>query len=66
MSPQQTSLMLKAMRIYGGGFVKALAEAWARADNFNEARLVQAFPDYVTQYGPGSAFYQVIEKREVA
>ena len=37
--------MLKAMRAYGGGFVNALAEAWAYADETNSARLLAAFPD---------------------
>jgi len=42
--------MIKAMRIYGGGFVRALAECFLLADSRNLARLTQAFPDYVTKY----------------
>lgn len=42
--------MLIAMRKYGGGFVKALAEAWYFADEENSARLERAFPEYVEKY----------------
>ena len=41
---------LEAMRTYGGGFVKALAEVWARADGANHMRLFSAFNDYHKQY----------------
>jgi len=42
--------MLLAMRKYGGGFVKALAEAWSHAEADNSARLERAFPEYVEHY----------------
>ena len=42
--------MLKAMRVYGGGFAKALGEAWIRADSGNSAKLEMAFPELVKQY----------------
>jgi hypothetical protein len=42
--------MVEAMRKYGGGFVKCLAECFAHADQFNLKRLEAAFPEYVEQY----------------
>lgn len=42
--------VLEAMRIDGGGFIKALAEAWARADMNNKAKLMRAFGDYYDEY----------------
>lgn len=39
-----------AMKTYGGGFVKALAEAWALADAPNAKRIEDAFPEYVERY----------------
>jgi hypothetical protein len=34
----------------GGGFVKALAECFYRADPINFKKLKDAFPEYWTQY----------------
>lgn len=42
--------MADAMRTYGGGFVKALAECFVRADEEQLQRLVGAFPDLVQHY----------------
>jgi pyruvate/2-oxoacid:ferredoxin oxidoreductase beta subunit len=42
--------MIEAMRADGGSFIQALAECFARADMANQARLEQAFPEYVEQY----------------
>jgi len=39
-----------AMRHYGGGFVKALAEAASRADSDNLRRIKEAFPEYWEKY----------------
>jgi hypothetical protein len=41
---------LKAMKSYGGGFVKALALAADHADANNLERLKQAFPEYWKNY----------------
>lgn len=46
-----------AMEAYGGGFVKALALAWFKADVANKARIEAAFPHLLEQYGPGSGYY---------
>lgn len=40
----------KAMRQFGGGFIKALAEAMSQADPNNKERIEKAFPDYMIQY----------------
>jgi hypothetical protein len=42
--------MITAMRIYGGSFVCALADCFAKADANNFSRLLLAFPEYVKQY----------------
>jgi hypothetical protein len=41
---------LKAMAKYGGGFVKALAQACHAADPINLLKLKQAFPEYWSHY----------------
>jgi hypothetical protein len=45
--------VVEFMRKTGGGFVSRLAEAWARADNDNEARLRAAFPEIWAHYSAG-------------
>lgn len=47
---------IETMRQYGGGFVKALAEAYAKADTDNSSRIETAFPDYMKKYGPDGEF----------
>jgi len=42
--------MVRAMRVYGGGFVKALSECFVIADSDNLERLERAFPEYVEKY----------------
>ena len=42
--------MIAAMRQYGGGFVRALATCFDRADAANAARLKAAFPEYCERY----------------
>lgn len=40
----------RSMKRFGGGFVKALAEAWSRADLENRRKLETAFPELFQQY----------------
>ena len=40
----------EAMQRHGGGFVKLLGAALARADPNNKDRIREAFPDYWQQY----------------
>lgn len=41
---------MKAMRQFGGGFVKALAEAMAQADPVNIQKIRATWPEYMKQY----------------
>lgn len=42
--------VLDAMEKYGGGFIKALAQAWRKADMSNAAILRSSFRKYFVQY----------------
>ena len=46
-----------AMEQHGGGFCRALAQAWYKADLGNRARIEAAFPHLLVSYGPASPFY---------
>jgi hypothetical protein len=48
--------MICRMQEYGGSFVVALANALQCADRKNKQRLIDAFPDYVNEYGPTGRF----------
>lgn len=41
---------IKAMKIYGGGFVKALAEAASQADPENLRKIMETWPKYWRTY----------------
>lgn len=43
---------IRAMEVWGGGFVRALSLAASRADDDNLMRLKHAFPLYFKQYEP--------------
>jgi hypothetical protein len=62
LTEHQKFIMLQAMQSYGGGFASALADAWIIADAGNSLRLEAAFPGMVHLYGPGSRFYEAIER----
>lgn len=49
-TPQELRKIYQAMTTYGGSFVKALSEAFWRADHDNEKRLILAFPDILENY----------------
>lgn len=46
---QVTNKGIDAMEMYGGSFVKALANAWCRADPINKRKLEETF-DYFENY----------------
>ena len=46
--------MTNRMLQYGASFVQALAHAMLKADRSNRNKLIVAFPEYVTVYGPES------------
>lgn len=41
---------INAMVLYGGSFVRALSQAWLRADARNAAKIEMAFPEYIKEY----------------
>lgn len=43
-------VVVEKMQVYGGGFVKALAECFRCADNVNFRKLREAFPEYWENY----------------
>lgn len=47
---EQDFWTLKAMSKYGGGFVRALAQAAYQADSNNLARIKNAWPEYWKEY----------------
>jgi hypothetical protein len=42
---------MRAMKQFGGGFVKALADALAQADHINREKIQNTWPEYMQQYG---------------
>ena len=52
-------ILTETMIRYGGGFCKKLAETIRVADGVNKQKLVNAFPEIVESYGPGSKFARV-------
>ena len=64
MTHDEKLITIRAMKAYGGSFVKALAETYLLADLFNSKRIEGAFPEYVQKYGPGSAMFDAMSKVE--
>jgi 2-oxo-4-hydroxy-4-carboxy--5-ureidoimidazoline (OHCU) decarboxylase len=65
MTSTQLYAMITLMDQYGGSFVSALAQALRYADPTNRQRLLDAFPDLVAKYGPGTKFAQIKQTVEV-
>lgn len=55
MSYEEIWQMISRMEKYGGSFVVALANAFKFADPSNREKLLNAFPEYVNEYGPNSS-----------
>ena len=49
-SIEESFIISKNMKKYGGGFVSALGEALAKADPINKDKLAKAFPGYFKSY----------------
>ena len=57
MTEKQIQTTVKTAHHYGGSFLSKVAEAALNADPRNRDRVLDAFPEIVAKYGPGSAFY---------
>lgn len=65
LNSQDYYILTETMRKYGGHFMSKLADAICVADSSNKKKLIDAFPEVVTTYGPGSRFAEwVIASRE--
>jgi hypothetical protein len=47
----------EAMERNGGGFCAKLARAWFAADPRNKAKIEQAFPELLQDFGPDSRLF---------
>lgn len=50
LSHSEFTLLVDAMRKYGGNFISKLADAMVAADPKNREKLLNAFPDEVSKY----------------
>lgn len=57
MDSREIYLMITRMEKYGGLFVSNLANALRYADPTNKERILNAFPEYIEEYGPGSKYF---------
>jgi hypothetical protein len=53
--------MMTAMQ-YGGSFYQALGTAGTKADPSNQKRILDAFPELATTYGPASRFHKQLRE----
>jgi len=58
LSPVQLHRTVASMERHGGGFCRALAQAWYVADTRNKQRIELAFGHILEDYAPGSGFYE--------
>ena len=56
--------LTEAMIKYGGNFMQNLAVAMRSADPDNYLRLLEAFPEVLLVYGPGTRFYEYTHSPE--
>lgn len=66
MTSAQQAQTNRAMAQFGGSFVDALARAWRLADATNGPRLMEAFPEIVSKYGPDGDLYRHVTTKEPA
>ena len=65
MNSTELHAMITLMDQYGGSFVSSIAQALRYADPTNRQRLLDAFPDLVAKYGPGTKFAQTLQTVQV-
>lgn len=58
LTPTQLHRTIASMELHGGGFCRALAQAWYKADPRNKQRIETAFSHVLEDYAPGSGFYE--------
>lgn len=57
LTPMQMHHTVASMEKYGGGFCRALAQAWYVADPNNKLKIQAAFADLLANFGPTSIYY---------
>ena len=62
MSDDEKFMTIRAMKQFGGSFVKSLADTWMLGDEENRARIECAFHEYMVKYGPCTAPYIAAER----
>lgn len=58
LTPTELHYTVASMERHGGGFCRALANAWYVADPENRARIETAFVHLLGDYAPGSGYYR--------
>lgn len=58
LTPTQLHRTVASMERHGGGFCRALAQAWYKADRSNRARIETAFAQLLADFAPGSGYYE--------
>lgn len=58
LNPSEMHRTVYSMEVHGGGFCKALAQAWYKADLSNKHRIETAFEHLFSDFAPGSPFYE--------
>lgn len=58
LTPQQLHRTVASMEMHGGGFCRALAQAWYKADPRNKQRIEHAFDHILIDFAPGSRLHE--------
>lgn len=58
LTPQQLYCTIASMERHGGGFCRALAQAWYKADPRNKQRIEHAFEHILVDFAPGSRLHE--------
>lgn len=58
LTPVQLHRTVASMERNGGGFCRALAQAWYKADPRNKQRIEHAFGHILEDFAPGSRLYE--------
>lgn len=66
MTSEEKYAAVRLMQQIGGSFVKALAEAYRRADAQNAARIEGAFPEIFADYAERAKPIEWPERRDVS